>query len=96
MDGVGYGQHGDHGFAGLVDGGQDDGTRTVLVAFLTSLRIVRVPKVRITDHQTRLWDRQRHRLFEFAVEMLVPWVHFCPRDCVQLGVSQIAGAEHFP
>jgi hypothetical protein len=94
--GVGDGQNRDHRFAGLVDGGQDNGAGTVLLACLTSLHKFRMPKVRVTDDQTRLWDRQRHRLFEFVVEMLMPRVHFCFGDYVKFGVGQIAGAKHFP
>src|SRR6185312_11448808 len=47
-------QHADNGFAGLGVRAQDDGARTVLNAFFTSLQGIGVPEIGVPDNQARL------------------------------------------
>ena len=91
---VGDRQDGHGRFVSLVEGGEDDGARSVFVPVFPAFLVFGIPQAGVSDDQTRLRGRKRHCLFKFVVEMIVPRVHLGFGDLVQLGVRQVLCSQH--
>jgi hypothetical protein len=59
---VGDRQDGYDCFVGLIGGGENEGARAILLSVFLALLVLGKPEVGVSDDQTGLRDRERHRL----------------------------------
>jgi hypothetical protein len=76
---------------------RDDGTRTVLLPFLSAAQMLGVPKVTVADDKAGNRLGQRHvGLFEFTVQMRELVGHFRLPHGVHPFLGQIGGQSRLP